>query len=57
MVALDCTEASATAGVVLVLVVIVVEDVVVCLSSWSRIISMISIALYFDLPMRQKPIL
>ena len=58
MEALDCIEDSAVDGarVVFVLVVVlVVEGSVVCLSSWSRITSMISIALYFDLPKRQKP--
>ena len=30
--------------------VVVVNGAVVCLSSWSRIISMMSIAVYFDLP-------
>ena len=58
MEALYCTEASAVEGARVVfelVVVLVVEGSVVCLSSWSRITSMISIALYFDFPRRQNP--
>ena len=46
--ALGSTEAPVWEGVCIVFVVL--EGPVVCLSSWSRIISMMPVAVYFDLP-------